>query len=174
MALNGVYRFLYFFLIKKIPIRDVPSGLEEYVFDLEGVELGKYALQLPPPSDVKVSPDASDDSKRNELEMQPVDGAEKKSKAYYTIDLSAIEFQPLMQRMENIENHVSQLQTSNFAKLDNVDSSAIEQQPLIQRIERIENQNSEMSKQIQSMDSRFDGVEAKLKGILEALSQTPQ
>ena len=36
MALNGVYRFLYFFLIKKIPIKEVPSGLEEYVFDVEG------------------------------------------------------------------------------------------------------------------------------------------
>ncbi len=56
MALNGVYRFLYFFLIKKIPIKEVPSGLEEHVFDVEGVELGKYALQLPPPSDNKVVP----------------------------------------------------------------------------------------------------------------------
>ncbi len=42
--------------MKKIPIKDVPSGLEEYVFDLDGVELGKYALQLPPPSDTKVVP----------------------------------------------------------------------------------------------------------------------
>ncbi len=50
----------------------------------------------------------------------------------------------------------------------------MEQQPLIRRMESIEKQNSEMSRKIQSMDSRFEGVEAKLNGILEALSQTPK
>ncbi len=51
MAINGVYHFLYYFLLKKIPIKDVPSGLEDDVFDLPDIELGKYALQLPPPTD---------------------------------------------------------------------------------------------------------------------------
>jgi hypothetical protein len=180
MALNGVYRFLYFYLMKKIPIKDVPSGLEEYVFDLEGVELGKYALQLPLPSDNKVSPDDSDDSKKNAMQMQLGDGAEKTSKAYYSVDFSAIELQPLIQRMESIESKMSQLQSNNISMLvqsvqiPHTDASAMEQQPLIQRMESIENQNSEMSRKIQSMDSRFDGVEAKLNGILEALSQTPK
>jgi len=180
MALNGVYRFLYFYLMKKIPIKDVPSGLEEYVFDLEGVELGKYALQLPLPSDNKVSPDDSDDSKKNAMQMQLGDGAEKTSKAYYSVDFSAIELQPLIQRMESIESKMSQLQSNNLSMLvqsvqiPHTDASAMEQQPLIQRMESIENQNSEMSRKIQSMDSRFDGVEAKLNGILEALSQTPK
>lgn len=180
MALNGVYRFLYFYLMKKIPIKDVPSGLEEYVFDLEGVELGKYALQLPLPSDNKVSPDDSDDSKKNAMQMQLGDGAEKTSKAYYSVDLSAIELQPLIQRMESIESKMSQLQSNDPSmlvrslRIPHADASAMEQQPLIRRMESIENQNSEMSRKIQSMDSRFDGVEAKLNGILEALSQTPK
>jgi hypothetical protein len=189
MALNGVYRFLYFYLMKKIPIKDVPSGLEEYVFDLEGVELGKYALQLPPPSDNKVSPDDSDDSKKNAMQMQVGDGAEKTSKAYYSVDLSAIELQPLLQRMENIENQMMQLRSNNPSKIvepvetPQMDSGENEQQPLIQRMSSIENQNSEMSRKFESMDSRFDGmdsrfigvdsrfdmIEAKLNGILVAL-----
>jgi len=91
MALNGVYRFLYFFLMKKIPIKDVPSGLEEYVFDLDGVELGKYALQLPPPSDTKVVP------------VEEGAAAGGLSKPHYSVDLSAIELQPLIQRVESAE-----------------------------------------------------------------------
>ena len=128
MAINGVYRFLYFYLIKKIPIKDVPSGLEDDVFDLEGVELGKYALQLPPPSDSKVSPDSNDLIKG----QNGTEGAI--SKAQYSVDLSAIELHPLIQRME------SQI-SENVARLNGV-------------------------------DSRFDGMDAKLNGILEALSQT--
>jgi hypothetical protein len=173
MALNGVYRFLYFFLMKKIPIKDVPSGLEEFVFDLEGVELGKYALELPLPSDNKVSPHDLDDSKKNAMQMQISDSADKAMKPYYSVDLSAIELQPLIQRMENIEIQMSQLQSNNPSKIvrsfekPHTDSSATERQPLNQRMESIENQ-------IQAMDSRFNGVEAKLNGILEALSQTPK
>jgi hypothetical protein len=174
MAVNGVYRFLYFFLMKKIPIKDVPSGLEEYVFDLDGVELGKYGLQLPPPSDVKVSPVDSDDTTKNELEMHPVDCAEKKSKAYYTVDLTAIEFQPLIQRIEGIESQMKAFQSINIEKRDGTDSSAMEQQALVQRMENIENQNSEMYQKMQSMDFKFDRVEVQLKGILEALNQTPE
>ena len=184
MALNGVYRFLYFYVMKKIPIKDVPSGLEEYVFDLEGVELGKYALQLPLPSDNKISPIDLEDSKHSTMQMQQVDGADKASKPHYSVDLSAIELQPLIQRMESIESQMSQLRSNNPSKLvrsvekPHMDSSKMEEQPLIQRIESIETQIQSMGSRfdgkIESIDSRFNGVEAKLNGILEALSQTPK
>ena len=80
MALNGIYRFLYYYLMKKIPVQDVPSGLEDDVFDLPGVELGKYALQLPPPATTDSNHDAPPlnhrgisqaDSSRQTFEMQP-------------------------------------------------------------------------------------------------------
>lgn len=77
------------------------------MYDLEGVELGKCALQLPSPSYNKISPDDSDDSKENAIQMQVGDGAEKTSKAYYSVDLSAIELQPLLHRMENIESQTA-------------------------------------------------------------------
>ena len=103
MALNGVYRFLYYFLMKKIPIKDVPSGLEDDVFDIEGVELGKYALQLPPPSDTKVAPaDAADDLR----------------KPRYSADLSAIELQPLIQRQESTDIRIDGIEL----RFDGVDS----------------------------------------------------
>jgi hypothetical protein len=107
MALNGVYRFLYFFLMKKIPIKDVPSGLEEYVFDLEGVELGKYALQLPPPSDTKVAPAGE---------------ADGLSKAHYSVDLNAVELQPLIQRVESAEIQNSKKFESIDSRFDGIDS----------------------------------------------------
>jgi hypothetical protein len=177
MALNGAYRFLYFFVMKKIPIKDVPSGLEEYVFDLEGVELGKYALQLAPPSNNIRSPEDVD-SNKDAIEMQVTDGAEKtfqavypelNHKAHYSVDLSAIELQPLLQRIESIENQMSQLLSKQTSKLvrskqelhTDSDFSTMEQQPLVQRIESVENQNSEMFRKIESTDSRFDGFEAK-------------
>lgn len=117
MALNGVYRFLYFFLIKKIPIKEVPSGLEDYVFDVEGVELGKYALQLPPPSDNKVVPVKGDSAKFDQ------------SSAHQTIDLNSVELRPLISRIDLIDKRMD----SNFedinskfekmdSKLDGVDS----------------------------------------------------
>jgi hypothetical protein len=139
MAINGVYRFLYFYLMKKIPIKDVPSGLEDDVFDLEGVELGKYALQLPPPSDNKVSPDSNDLMKgQNET-------AGTISKAQYSVDMSAVELQPLIDKMESN-------MSESVARLNGVDS----------RFDR-------MDSRLIEMDSRFDGIEAKLNGILEAL-----
>ena len=109
MAVNGVYKFLYYYLIKKIPIKDVPSGLEDDVFEIEGVELGKYALQLPPPSDNKVTPDSSD------LNKGESGNEGTKSKAQYSVDLSAIELQPLIQKME------SQMSESE-ARLNGLDS----------------------------------------------------
>jgi len=133
MALNGVYRFLYFFLMKKIPIKDVPSGLEEYVFDLDGVELGKYALQLPPPSDTKVVP------------VEEGAAAAGLSKPHYSVDLSAIELQPLIQRVESAESNNSKKFESIDSRFDGVDSK------------------------FKGIDSRFDGLDAKLAGILQAL-----
>jgi hypothetical protein len=109
MALNGVYRFLYFYLMKKIPIKDVPSGLEDDVFDLEGVELGTYALQLPPPSDNKVSPASNDLNK----ELSRTEGII--SKAHYSVDLRAVELQPLIDKLE------SQM-SENVARIDAMDS----------------------------------------------------
>jgi hypothetical protein len=89
MAVNGVYRFLYYYLMKKIPIKDVPSGLEDDVFDLEGVELGKYALQLPPPTG-KVAPEPADEDKTfTKLSRESL------------VDVSAIELQPLIHRIDS-------------------------------------------------------------------------
>ena len=110
MALNGVYRFLYFFLMKKIPIKDVPSGLEEYVFDLDGVELGKYALQLPPPSDAKVAP------------VEEGAAAGGLSKPHYSVDLSTIELQPLIQRVECASSNNSKKIESIDSRFDGIDS----------------------------------------------------
>jgi hypothetical protein len=135
MALNGVYRFLYFFVMKKIPIKDVPSGLEEYVFDLDGVELGKYALQLPPPSDTKVAP-AEEGAAAGGL-----------SKPHYSVDLSAIELQPLIQRVESAEINSSKKFESIDSRLNGMDSK------------------------FNGMDSRFDALDAKLAGILQALTE---
>ena len=91
MAVNGVYRFLYYYLMKKIPIKDVPSGLEDDVFDLEGVELGKYALQLPPPTG-KVAPEPADEDKTfNKLQLS------RES----LVDVSEIELQPLIHRIDS-------------------------------------------------------------------------
>jgi hypothetical protein len=103
MALNGVYRFLYYSLMKKIPIKDVPSGLEDDVFELEGVELGKYALQLPPPSDTRVA---------------PADGADDLRKPRYSADPSAIELQPLIQRQESTDIRIDGIEL----RFDGVDS----------------------------------------------------
>lgn len=103
MVLNGVCRFLYYFLMKKIPIKDVPSGLEDDVFDIEGVELGKYALQLPPPSDTKVT---------------PADGADDLRKPRHSADLSAIELQPLIQRQESTDIRIDGIEL----RFDGVDS----------------------------------------------------
>ena len=130
MALNGAYRFLYYFLLKKIPIKDVPSGLEDDVFDLEGVELGKYALQLPPPSDTTAA---------------LAEGAHDLSKPRNTVDLSAIELQPLIQRVESAESR----NVNKFASID-------------VRIDR-------MDAKFNGIDSRFDRMEASLNGILEVL-----
>ena len=89
MAVNGVYRFLYYYLMKKIPIKDVPSGLEDDVFDLEGVKLGKFALQLPPPTG-KVAPEPADEDETfTELSKESL------------IDASAIELQPLIHRIDS-------------------------------------------------------------------------
>jgi hypothetical protein len=110
MALNGVYRFLYFFLIKKIPIKEVPSGLEDYVFDVEGVELGKYALQLPPPSDNKVVPVKGDAAKVGT------------SSAHQAIDLGSVELQPLISRIDMIEEQNSQNSKKMDSKFEDIDS----------------------------------------------------
>jgi hypothetical protein len=145
MAINGVYRFLYFFLMKKIPIKDVPSGLEDDVFDLEGVELGKYALQIPPPSDTKVSPDPND--------LVKGDGTEGTiSKAQYSVDMSAVELQPLIDKMESN-------MSENVARLNVMDS----------RFDGVDSRFNVMDSRFNGIDSRFDGIEAKLNGILEAL-----
>ena len=130
MALNGVYRFLYFFLIKKIPIKEVPSGLEEHVFDVEDVVLGKYALQLPPPSDNKVVPVKGD--------MAKFDG----STAHQTVELSSVELQPLISRMDVMEEQNS----NNFKRID-----------------------EKVDSKFEAIDSRIDGIDAKLAGILQAL-----
>ena len=110
MALNGVYRFLYFFLIKKIPIKEVPSGLEEYVFDVEGVELGKYALQLPPPSDNKVVPVKGDAGKFDA------------SSAHQTVDLSSVELQPLISRIDAIDEKVDSKFSAIDSRFDGMDA----------------------------------------------------
>jgi hypothetical protein len=141
MALNGVYRFLYFYLMKKIPIKDVPSGLEDDVFDLEGVELGTYALQLPPPSDNKVSPAP------NDLDKDLSNSEGSISKTDYAVDLSAVELQPLIDKMK------SQM-SENAARLDAMDS----------RFDGVDSR-------FDGVDSRFDGIEAKLNGILDALNK---
>jgi hypothetical protein len=126
MALNGIYRFLYYYLIKKIHVKDVPSGLEDDVFDLPGVELGKYALQLPPPvdSDADGAPSSKhlnnsrDDLSRQAFEMQP------------------LEKQPLMQEMSvRLEGVEFQLNDSNVR-----------------------------------FSSRFNEIETKIEGILQALN----
>ena len=146
MALNGVYRFLYYFLMKKIPIKDVPSGLEDDVFELEGVELGKYALQLPPPSDTKVA---------------PADGDADLSKPRYTVDLSAIELQPLIQRVESAESQFQSLDSKVSGidiRIDGIDS-------------KFDGRFNGIDSRFNGIDSRFDGMEAKLNGILEALSK---
>ena len=153
MAINGVYRFLYFYLMKKIPIKDVPSGLEDDVFDLEGVELGKYALQLPPPSDTKVSPDSNDLIKG----QNGTDGTV--SKTQYSVDMSAVELQPLIDKMEsNISENVARLDGVD-SRFDGVDS----------RLIGVDSRFDGMDSRFNGIDSRFDGIEAKLNGILEAL-----
>jgi len=116
MAINGVYRFLYFYLMKKIPIKDVPSGLEDDVFDLEGVELGKYALQLPPPSDNKVSPDSNDLIKGQNGTEGTI------SKAQYSVDMSAIELQPLIQKVEKMESQHEARFSGMDSRFDGLDS----------------------------------------------------
>ena len=131
MALNGVYRFLYFFLIKKIPIKEVPSGLEEHVFDVEDVVLGKYALQLPPPSDNKVVPVVKGD-------IAKFDG----STAHQTVELGSVEMQPLISRIDMIEEQNS----NDFKRID-----------------------EKVDSKFEAIDSRFDGIDAKLAGILQAL-----
>jgi hypothetical protein len=146
MALNGVYRFLYYFLMKKIPIKDVPSGLEDDVFELEGVELGKYALQLPPPSDTKVA---------------PADGDADLSKPRYAVDLSPIELQPLIQRVESAESQFQSLDSKVSGidiRIDGIDS-------------KFDGRFNGIDSRFNGIDSRFDGMEAKLNGILEALSK---
>ena len=153
MAINGVYRFLYFYLMKKIPIKDVPSGLEDDVFDLEGVELGKYALQLPPPSDTKVSPDSNDLIKG----QNGTDGTI--SKAQYSVDMSAVELQPLIDKMEsNMSENVARLNGMD-SRFDGMDS----------RLVGVDSRFNVMDSRFNGIDSRFDGIEAKLNGILEAL-----
>jgi hypothetical protein len=147
MALNGVYRFLYYFVMKKIPIKDVPSGLEEYVFDLDGVELGKYALQLPPPSDTKVAP----------LEEGAATGG--LSKPHYSVDLSAIELQPLIQRVESIEINNSKNFESIDSRFESTDS----------RFDGIDSRFDGIDSRFDGIDSRFDGLDATLAGILQAL-----
>jgi hypothetical protein len=102
MALNGVYRFLYFYLIKKIPIKDVPSGLEDDVFDLQNVELGKYALQLPPPTDVKVAPEPADEV-----------GAFTKISRDSSVELLEIELQPLIKKLENIDSRFENMESQH-------------------------------------------------------------
>jgi hypothetical protein len=107
MALNGVYRFLYFYLIKKVPIKDVPSGLEDDVFDLKNVELGKYALQLPPPSD-KLPPPTNVFNAKVAPEPADEDGAFTKISRDSSVELHEIELQPLIKkyidsRFENME-----------------------------------------------------------------------
>jgi hypothetical protein len=152
MALNGVYRFLYYFLMKKIPIKDVPSGLEDDVFELEGVELGKYALQLPPPSDTKVV---------------PADGADDLSKPRYSANLSAIELQPLIQRVESTDSKVNGIDI----RIDGIESRFDE---VDSKFNGIESRFDGVDSKFNGIESRFDGIEAKLNGILEALSKAPQ
>jgi hypothetical protein len=167
MALNGVYRFLYYFLMKKIPIKDVPSGLEDDVFELEGVELGKYALQLPPPSDTKVA---------------PADGDADLSKPRYTVDLSAIELQPLIQRVESAESKFDSAESKFDSKfngidirIDGIDSKFNGIDSKFDGIDlRFNGIDSKFDGRFNGIDSRFDGMEAKLNGILEALSKAPQ
>lgn len=137
MALNGVYRFLYFFLIKKIPIKEVPSGLEEHVFDVEDVVFGKYALQLPPPSDNKVVPVKGD--------MAKFDG----STAHQTVELSSVELQPLISRMDVMEEQNS----NNFKRID----------------DNFKGIDEKVDSKFEAIDSRIDGIDAKLAGILQAL-----
>jgi hypothetical protein len=158
MAINGVYRFLYFYLMKKIPIKDVPSGLEDDVFDLEGVELGKYALQLPPPSDTKVSPDSNDLNKGQNGTEGTI------SKAQYSVDLSAIELQPLIQKVEKMDSQHEARFSGVDSRFDGVDS----------RLIGMDSRFDGVDSRFDGMDSRFDGMEAKLNGILEALSQLPK
>ena len=153
MAINGVYRFLYFYLMKKIPIKDVPSGLEDDVFDLEGVELGKYALQLPPPSDNKVSPDSNDLIKGQNGTAGTI------SKAQYSVDMSAVELQPLIDKVEsNMSENVARFSGVD-SRFDRMDSRLIE----------MDSRFDGMDSRFNGIDSRFDGIEAKLNGILEAL-----
>jgi hypothetical protein len=125
--------------MKKIPIKDVPSGLEDDVFDLEGVELGIYALQLSPPSDNKVIPVSNDLNKELSRTEDVI------SKSHYSVDLSAVELQPLIDKME------SQM-SENVVRLDAMDS----------RFDGVDTR-------FDGIDTRFDGIEAKLNGILKAL-----
>jgi hypothetical protein len=94
------------------------------VFDLPGVELGKYALQLPPPVDSDA--DGAPSSKhlydsRQAFEMQP------------------LEKQPLMQEMS------VRLEGVEF-KLNKLDDSHVH------------------------FSSRFNEIETKIEGILQALN----
>jgi len=134
MALNGVYRFLYFYLMKKIPIKDVPSGLEDDVFDLEGVELGKYALQLPPPSENKVSPDSNDLTKG--------DGTEGTiSKARYSVKMNAVELEPLIDKMERYNSE-------NVARLNEVDS----------RFDGMDSRFNEVDSRFDMIEAKLNGI----------------
>jgi hypothetical protein len=150
MALNGVYRFLYFYLIKKIPIKDVPSGLEDHVFDLEGVELGKYALQLPPPSNNKIAPDSSDWKKRRSRLDSGIsyDGTHAQE-----LDLSAIELQPLIARFEAMNSENS----DTILKMNS-------------RIDKIESKFDGIDSRFDGMDSRFDVMDSQLMGIRENIA----
>ena len=162
MALNGMYRFFYFYLMKKIPIKDVPSGLEDDVFDLEGVELGKYALQLPPPSDTKVSPDSNDLNKEDSGTEGTI------SKAQYSVDMSAVELQPLIDKVEsNMSENVARLNGMD-SRFDGIDSRLI---GVDSRFDGMDSRFVGVDSRFDGMDFRFDGMDAKLNGILEALSQ---
>jgi hypothetical protein len=134
MALNGVYRFLYFYLMKKIPIKDVPSGLEDDVFDLEGVELGKYALQLPPPSENKVSPDSN--------YLTKGDGTEGTiSKARYSVEMNAVELEPLIDKMERYNSE-------NVARLNEVDS----------RFDGMDSRFNEVDSRFDMIEAKLNGI----------------
>jgi hypothetical protein len=67
------------------------------------------------------------------------------SKPHYSVDLSTIELQPLIQRVE--------CASSNNSK----------------KIESIDSRFDGMDSKFNGVDSRFDGLDAKLAGILQAL-----
>jgi hypothetical protein len=117
------------------------------VFDLDGAELGKYALQLPPPSDTKVVP------------VEEGAAAGGLSKPHYSVDLSAIELQPLIQRVESAESNNSKKFESIDSRFDGMDS----------KFNGIDSRFDGMDSKFIGIDSRFDGLDAKFAGILQAL-----